>query len=198
VAIDGQYLGVFTLDHALRPEVGELIRQLGDPYHLALLSGDHAGERERFRALFPANAELLFGQSPLEKLDFIEGLQRAGRSVMMVGDGLNDAGALRQSHVGVAVVGQAGAFSPASDVILEAGQLPCLAAVLALARSAARIVRTSFGLSAAYNLVGVSIAATGHLSPLIAAVLMPLSSFSVVLLACGAATWAARRTGLGR
>jgi Cu+-exporting ATPase len=197
-AIDGQYLGEFTLDHALRPEVGGLIRRLGDPYHLALLSGDHAAERERFRALFPANAELLFDQGPLEKLAFVERLQRAGRSVMMVGDGLNDAGALRQSHVGVAVVEQAGAFSPASDVILEAGQLPRLAEVLALSRAAAGIVHTSFGLSATYNLVGVSIAATGHLSPLIAAILMPLSSFSVVSFACVATTWVARRTGLGR
>jgi Cu+-exporting ATPase len=114
---------------------------------------------------------------------------------MMVGDGLNDAGALRQSDVGVAVVEKVGAFSPASDVILEAGQVPRLFEILALSRKATRIVRLSFGISALYNLVGISVAAAGVLSPLICAVLMPLSSISVVFFACAATTWAAKRTG---
>jgi Cu+-exporting ATPase len=115
---------------------------------------------------------------------------------MMVGDGLNDAGALKQSDVGVAVVERAGAFSPASDLILEADRVPGLSDLLKLARDATRIVRLGFGISAAYNLVGISIAAAGVLSPMICAVLMPVSSISVVLFACGAATWAARRRGL--
>ena len=68
---------------------------------------------------------------------------------------------------------RSGAFSPASDVILEAGRVPRLSAVLALARLATRMVRLSFGISAAYNLAGVSIAAAGILSPLICAILMP-------------------------
>jgi Cu+-exporting ATPase len=114
---------------------------------------------------------------------------------MMVGDGLNDAGALKQSDVGVAVVESVGAFSPASDVILDAARVPELPEFLKLARRSVRIVRVCFGISAAYNLVGVGIAAAGVLSPMICAVLMPVSSVSVVLAACGAATWAARRGG---
>ena len=93
---------------------------------LALLSGDNEKERERFRSLFGSDAALHFNQSPLDKLGFIRGLQESGRRVMMVGDGLNDAGALKQSDVGVAVIEKAGAFSPASDVILEAGRVPRL------------------------------------------------------------------------
>jgi Cu+-exporting ATPase len=197
VAIDGRCRGVFTLANALRPEVEALVRELTGRYQLALLSGDHAWERARFRALFPDDAGLHFGQSPRDKLEFIARLQRSGRVVMMVGDGLNDAGALRQSDAGVAVVGHAGAFSPASDVILEAGQLPGVAQGLRLARRAVRTVRWSFVLSAAYNLVGVSVAAAGQLSPLVAAVLMPLSSLSVVVFACGATTRAALRMGVG-
>ena len=196
VAIDGHYRGAFRLANPLRPEIAGLIRNLTGRYNLALLSGDHAKERERFRALFPDDAQLHFNQNPLEKLNFVERLQQSGKVVMMVGDGLNDAGALQQSDVGVAVIAQAGAFSPASDVILEVGRLPRLIEVLGLARRAVRIVRWSFGLSAVYNVAGVSVAAAGGLSPLVAAILMPLSSFSVVLFACGATSWAARRTGV--
>jgi len=196
LAIDGQFRGVFLMANTLRPETDRLLRDLGREHELALLSGDHEAERERFSTLFGPQAWLHFNQSPLEKLGFIRQLQDRHRQVMMVGDGLNDAGALRQSDVGVAVVEKVGAFSPASDVILEAGQVPELGNILRLARHSARIVRCSFGISAAYNLVGVSIAAAGVLSPLICAVLMPISSISVVLFACGATRWAAKRCGV--
>jgi Cu+-exporting ATPase len=196
LAVDGRFRGTFVLANAVRPETGELLHGLGERYSLALLSGDNEKERERFRELFGGNAALHFNQSPLDKLGFIHGLQVSGRRVMMVGDGLNDAGALKQSDVGVAVVEQAGAFSPASDVILEAGRVPRLSRVLALARTTMQIVRLSFGISAAYNLAGISIAAAGILSPVICAVLMPVSSISVVLFACGATNLAAKRAGL--
>jgi Cu+-exporting ATPase len=195
LAIDGQYRGVFTLTSTLRPDADRLLRRLAARYEVALLSGDNEKERERFRGLFGGDARLHFQQSPLDKLGFIRRLQESGRTVMMVGDGLNDAGALRQSDVGVAVIEQCGAFSPASDVILEAASVPRLGELLALARRTTRIVRWSFGLSALYNLVGVSIAAAGALSPLVCAVLMPVSSVSVALFACGMTAWAARRAG---
>ena len=184
------------LANALRPEADQLLRDLGPRYELALLSGDHAKERERFQHLFGARPRLHFNQSPLEKLDFIRALQHSGKTVMMVGDGLNDAGAVRQSDVGVAVIEKTGAFSPASDVILDAGRVPDLFKLLTLARNSTRVVRWSFVISAIYNLAGITVAAAGQLSPLICAVLMPVSSISVVLFACGAATWAARKTGL--
>jgi Cu+-exporting ATPase len=196
LAIDGRLRGEFVLANAVRPETDELLRGLGGRYNLALLSGDNEKERERFRSLFGRDAALHFNQSPLDKLGFIRGLQESGRRVMMVGDGLNDAGALKQSDVGVAVVEQVGAFSPASDVILAAAQVPRLSRILDLARRATQIVRLSFGISFLYNAFGISIAAAGILSPVICAILMPVSSVSVVLFACGATHLAARRAGL--
>lgn len=194
MAINGQYRGAFTLASAIRPDVAKLLQQLATRYEIALLSGDNERERERFQDLFGAIPNLNFNQSPLDKLGFIKRLRESGKVVMMVGDGLNDAGALKQSDVGVAVVEKVGTFSPASDVILEAAAVPRLFQILTLARRSARIVRSSFLVSASYNLIGVSIAAAGWLSPLVCAVLMPVSSVSVVLFACGMAAWSTRRT----
>lgn len=193
IGIDGVQRGTFWLLTGLRPEADRLIRQLGRSYELSLLSGDNERERETFRALFGPDARLDFNRSPLEKLNYIRHLQESGKVVMMVGDGLNDAGALRQSDVGVAVVEKIGTFSPASDVIVDARRVPQLLEILTFAKRATRIVRISFGISAAYNLAGVGFAAAGLLSPVICAVLMPVSSVSVVLFACGATTWLARR-----
>ena len=193
IAIDGAVRGAFALENSLRSEVANLIAQLGGKYELALLSGDNGREAARFQKLFGERAILKFNQSPADKLNFVRELQRCGRQVMMVGDGLNDAGALKQAEVGVAVVEQIGIFSPASDVILDAAELPRLARVLEFSRQAAKVVRAGFIISALYNIVGVSIAAAGLLAPIVCAILMPLSSATVVAFACGATAWLGRR-----
>jgi len=196
VTLDGQYRGCFRLTSALRPDTGKLLQGLSARCDLALLSGDHPHERERFAGLFGAQARLHFNQSPLDKLGFIERLQTEKRQVMMVGDGLNDAGALRQSQVGVAVVENVGSFSPASDVILEAGRVPQLASVLEFSRRSVQVVWWSIFISSLYNAIGLSIAASGRLAPIVCAILMPISSVTVVAFACGATHWVARRSGL--
>jgi Cu+-exporting ATPase len=193
VAIDGNFFGAFTFENSLRPEVAQLLAQLGGRFELALLSGDNEREAARFQKLFGENAILKFNQSPADKLNFIRELQARGRMVMMVGDGLNDAGALKQADVGVAVVEQIGIFSPASDVILDAAELPRLARVLAFSRNAASVVRAGFFISALYNFCGVSIAAAGFLSPIVCAILMPLSSATVVAFSCLTTAWLGRK-----
>ncbi len=194
VAVDGQWRGGFLLENSLRPEVAELIAQLGNRFELALLSGDNEREATRFQKIFGGRATLRFNQRPADKLNFIRELQERGRKVMMVGDGLNDAGALKQAEVGVAVVEQIGVFSPASDVILDAAQLPQLARVLQFSRQSARVVRAGFLISALYNLVGVSIAAAGLLAPIVCAILMPVSSVTVVVFVCSTTAWLGART----
>jgi Cu+-exporting ATPase len=198
VALDGRHRGAFRIRSRVRPETAGLLEHLAETHEVALLSGDSERERERFRAVFPAHARLQFNQSPRDKLGFVDGLQRAGRTVMMVGDGLNDAGALKQSDVGVAVVERVGIFSPASDVILDAARVGELPGVLRFSGAVVRIVRVSFLLSSLYNLVGIGIAASGRLSPLVCAILMPLSSVTVVAFACGATNRAAWRAGIPR
>ncbi len=193
IVIGGNYRGCFALENTLRPEVESLIRQLGGRFELALLSGDNPRDAARFDSLFGGKAELRFNQTPTDKLNFIRELQRRGKKVMMVGDGLNDAGALTQADVGVAVVERIGAFSPASDVILDAAELPRLAHVLGFSRAALRVVRAGFVVSTLYNLIGVSIAATGALAPMICAILMPLSSATVVVFTSGLAVFLGRK-----
>lgn len=195
VGINGHYRGCYQLSSSLRPQTDKLIANLSANYELALLSGDNEKERQRFHGLFGKSAHLHFNQSPLDKLGFIRNLQQAGKTVMMVGDGLNDAGALKQSDVGIAVVESIGAFSPSSDVIMSANMVPHLHEVLRFSKASVRVVRLSFLISSAYNAVGISLAARGLLSPVVCAILMPLSSVTVVAFACGLTAWFGRRTG---
>ena len=194
LAIEGRFRGAFVASNTIRPAIGELLETMGKSYKLALLSGDNERERGSFTRLFPETTVLQFNQSPVDKLNFIRDAQSAGKKVLMVGDGLNDAGALRQSNVGVAVVEKIGAFSPASDAIIAADQVSNLSRLLDFSHRTARVIRLSFVVSGLYNVAGISIAAAGILSPIICAILMPLSSLSVVLFACTATSFAAKQT----
>jgi P-type Cu+ transporter len=193
VAIGDIYRGAFVLTSAIRPEVGQMIQ--GIDCQVSLLSGDNAKERQLFETIFGDSRPMWFNQTPHEKLAYISRLQKCGRKVMMVGDGLNDAGALKQSDVGVAVVENVNAFSPASDIIVSGNVVPQLDKVLRYAKNCVRIVRWSFVISGLYNVIGLAIAAQAQLSPVVCAILMPLSSLTVVLFACGAVTVASRKLG---
>lgn len=195
VSIDGKMRGRFAFANSLRADTDRLFAKLSSAYKLALLSGDNEVDRATFRVLLGKDSSLHFQQSPVDKLNFIKDLRESGDTVMMVGDGLNDAGALKQSDVGVAVVEKIGTFSPASDVILQARKIPRLEEILEFARASTRILRVGLAISAAYNIAGVSVAAAGVLSPLLCAILMPLSSISVILFACGMTAWAGRKVG---
>ncbi len=197
VAINGTFRGAFTAQTALRTDIAALAHALGEGRHLTLLSGDRDTERAQYAGWLGPAATLRFNQTPAEKLDAICTLQDQGRRVAMVGDGLNDAGALRQADVGIAVTEHASSFSPASDVILEAGQLARLPELFNFARAAIRVVYASFGVSLVYNAIGLTFAATGLLSPLVSAILMPISSFTVISFALLATRLTAARHGWG-
>jgi len=179
--IDGEYLGYFQFRNHYRPGIDSLTQTLGQQHDLHLLSGDNAAEAATLKHYFQKEENLHFCQSPTDKLRFIKGLQEDRKYVMMLGDGLNDAGALQQSNVGVAVSDNVAYFTPASDVILDAAALPRLAHFIRFCRQSVGVVKAALVLAAAYNLVGLSFAVQGTLSPLVAAILMPLSSINVIL-----------------
>ncbi|MCS6967551.1 MAG: heavy metal translocating P-type ATPase metal-binding domain-containing protein [Cytophagales bacterium] len=186
VSINHQVRGYFIVHHPFREDLADVMAVLASNYRIAVLSGDQEQERARLEKIFarvPNGIPMLFRQSPHDKLHFIKSLQEAGSYSMMLGDGLNDAGALRQADVGVALAEDVLAFSPASDGILDAQSFGKLPYFLQFAKKAVGVVKACFALSLIYNLVGVSFAVRGNLSPVIAAILMPLSSISVVAFA---------------
>ncbi len=177
VQMGERYLGYFIIKEKLRTGLADLLQQVEKIYTSYLLSGDHDAI-----ALHPLFKEghLLFNQSPQHKLDFIAQQQKKGAKVLMIGDGLNDAGALKQSHAGIAITDNINNFTPGSDAILDAASLQLLPSFLNFSKSAVKVVHLSFIISIAYNLIGVGFAMTGQLSPLVAAILMPLSTITIV------------------
>jgi len=180
IKIDGNYKGFYSFDNQYRIGIEELFKNLANKYELKILSGDNDGERETLHELLPANTELIFNQKPEQKLEYIEKLQLQGKNVMMIGDGLNDAGALAQSNVGISISENVNVFSPACDGIMDASQFSKIGYYLKFSKNAMLTIYMSFGLSLLYNLVGLSFAISGNLSPLVAAIIMPLSSITVV------------------
>lgn len=181
VSSNDVYKGKFTFYNSYRKGVSKLFNQLKQHFDLVILSGDNEGERENLTKLLPARTKLIFNQKPEDKLEFIKYHQSEGAKVLMIGDGLNDAGALAQSEVGIAISEDVNVFSPACDAILDASKFEQLYDFIKASNSAIKIIKWSFVLSFFYNIIGLSFAVTGHLEPVVAAILMPLSSISIVI-----------------
>ncbi|ADV49246.1 ATPase, P-type (transporting), HAD superfamily, subfamily IC [Cellulophaga algicola DSM 14237] len=180
ISSNSAYKGCYIFKNQYRAGISELFKAMSETIQVAILSGDNEGEKKRLEALLPKLTPLYFNQKPEHKLQFIKSLQEQGKKVMMVGDGLNDAGALAQSNVGIAISENVTIFSPACDGILDATKFEELYSYILASKKAMKIIKWSFVLSLAYNAVGLYFAITGQLEPVIAAILMPLSSISIV------------------
>lgn len=196
VVLDGSVLGRFEFGGGFRESSAEIVPTLRERYEVSLVSGDNASQSGEFVTMFGGEENLHFDQSPHDKLNYVDGLKSAGKRVLMVGDGLNDSGALAAADVGVALTEDIATFSPASDAILSAEHFGELPRYLNLSRRALRIVQISFVISLIYNVVGGYFAVSGQLSPLIAAILMPVSSVSVVGFAVAMTRLSARQLEL--
>ncbi|MBC9931602.1 heavy metal translocating P-type ATPase [Chitinophaga qingshengii] len=189
LAINEKLAGLFTIHNNYRSGIRPLLKQLQRHYPMSVLSGDNDREAMNLRRLMGPEAALLFEQQPADKLAYIISLQKKGKKVMMIGDGLNDAGALKQSDIGISLTEDSNNFTPASDGILEAKQLPLLLSFVKLCKANKRIILASFILSLVYNITGLYFAVQGLLSPLVAAILMPASSISIVLMTYLLSEW---------
>ncbi len=194
ITIDGQYLGYFSFSHQYRDGL-KSISALAHNYDQFLLSGDQDYEKADLKRFF-LERNMQFDQSPQSKLDFIQSLQQQGAKVMMIGDGLNDSGALKQSDLGIAITDNVNNFSPGSDAILDGRSFDKLPSFLRFSKDTVVIIHLSFLISLTYNLVGLSYAVTGNLSPLIAAILMPLSTATIISFTSLATHFTAKRRKL--
>jgi len=181
ISINNKVLGSFQIKNVYRSGLKEVVESLSSKYKFSVISGDKSSEEANLKKIFGTNTPIYFNQSPQEKLDYINALQKENKTVLMVGDGLNDAGALKQSDAGISISENINNFSPACDGILEADSFTKLKDFINFSAVSKNIIIVSFIISFLYNVVGIYFAVTGNLSPLFAAILMPLSSITVVV-----------------
>lgn len=186
----------FTAQPSFRTGIQEVVSRLQNRYKLSLLSGDNSRQQQPVSKLFGTESRLLFAQKPIDKLKYIEQLQHDSNSVIMIGDGLNDAGALQQSNVGITLAEDVNNFTPACDAIFSADKIALLPSLLALARQSNTVIRISFAISILYNMVGLYFAMRGQMKPVVAAILMPCSTLSIVLISSGFSNFMAWSKGL--
>lgn len=181
VQINNELRGYFQISNHYRTGMQRVVDYFRSIGRIFLLSGDNDREQAMLQPIFGKESQLLFRQQPQDKLNFVRSLQAQKQQVLMIGDGLNDAGALQQSDAGIVITEDTNNFTPACDGILHAERFAKFPQLMQFARRSIRLVYYAYGLAFVYNVVGLSFAVTGTLSPVVAAILMPASSITVVL-----------------
>lgn len=183
ISINGRYRGKYIFKSSIRDGVPELLSQLEERYKIHVLSGDKEKDRNMIAEMLQDDSNLQFSCTPKEKSEYIQYLQNTGEKVLMIGDGLNDSGALERADVGIAVSEDMFRFTPSSDAIIKSDSLNKLDRLLKLSNYAKKVLRVCYGFSLIYNVLGLSFAVSGQLTPLVAAILMPISSITIVVIA---------------
>jgi Cu2+-exporting ATPase/Cu+-exporting ATPase len=175
--VDQQPAALIRLSEVYAGALPELFERLGRLIRrIHLSTGDQAARAQRIPV-----ADRMVCQGPLDKLEFVRGAGAAGSKVLFAGDGLNDAAAMAWSHVGLAAPQAAPAVREIAGLIALTPDWEELPRALAIARATSRCVVRNIGVSLAYNVIGMALAAAGWLHPVTAAVLMMVSSLIVIL-----------------
>jgi len=181
ISINGHIKGYYEIKSKLRNRLGEVFNKLSKIYLIKVLSGDNDSDKLKLNEILPEHTEMHFNSLPDDKVNFIRDLAERNQKVVMLGDGLNDAGALKASYVGIAVTDDTSNFTPSSDAVLDSDSFALLPGFLKMSKYSVLTVFLAYALSAVYNIVGLGFALSNSLTPVIAAILMPVSSISVVL-----------------
>lgn len=183
VAIEwnGEYWGIFSFESVYRENAEEVLQELGEHFDLGVVSGDNDAERKRLQSWLPKGSCIEFQLDPKQKESAIKNWKEE-KDLLMIGDGLNDSNALQSSNFGIAITESLNGFYPGADGVLLAESFDKLPKFMKLSEYSRSILRTGLVFSLFYNLLGVSFAVAGLLTPIIAAILMPISSITVVSL----------------
>jgi Cu+-exporting ATPase len=180
LAADGRLAGVIAVADTLKPEAREAVAELRtEGVEVVMLTGDNertARAIARELGIERVIAEVL----PSDKAQVIAGLQRQGRAVAMVGDGVNDAPALATAEIGIAIGSGSDVAKETGGIILVRDDVRDVVAAIRLSRATMRKIKQNLFWAFVYNTIGIPIAAAGFLNPIIAAAAMALSSLSVV------------------
>jgi Cu2+-exporting ATPase len=190
IAVDGEAVALAGLGDTIRPDSAAAVRALrACGWRVAMLSGDHEEVALAVGRTVGVDWFDIHGaMTPEGKLTAVQTAARQG-PVVMVGDGVNDAGALAAATIGIAVHGGAEASLAAADIYLSTPGLWPIVSVIRAARRTMRAIRINLGVSLAYNALAAALAALGVINPWLAAILMPLSSLTVVGLSLKARTF---------
>jgi Cu+-exporting ATPase len=180
ISIDDHTYGKYIFHNQYRQSMNGVVNSLKDSgKQLSVLSGDNDQEKSLLQSIFGPDTTLHFKQDPYDKMHTIKDMQLDYR-VCMIGDGLNDSGAFKQSDLGIVISDGQNNFTPSCDVIIEGNSFDLIPAFFDIARQTRYLLYGAYAIAVLYNIIGLSMAVSGQLSPLFAAILMPISSLTIV------------------
>lgn len=179
---NNQLVAKIVFKSKLRSRISEMIPNFNKNYDITLLSGDNEKDAYLMQSIFGSNSKILFNQSPDKKVEYIDSNQSNEHPILMIGDGLNDSAALSKASVGIAVSEDIFQFTPNADAIISGTSINQLDNLLHISSRAKLILSICYVFSVLYNVVGLAFAISGNLTPLIAAILMPISSITIVFI----------------
>jgi Cu+-exporting ATPase len=182
LAADGVLAGLFALRDSIKPSAPAVVRQLQDEgFETFLVTGDTVLTAKTIGRELGIPAQNIFAEvRPEKKAEFVKKLQAQGKRVAFVGDGINDAPALEQSDLGIAVTRASDIAREAADIVLLNSELEAVPQSLGLARATLRTIKQNLFWAFFYNAVGVPLAALGFMSPILCAGAMAISDILVI------------------